>query len=354
MWPGPGDPRLPGSVWVLCKTGRVPGRQLPIGRIFSTILAVLCVAALAVLVVSMASAKSHPSADATSTATVGAATVAPPEGVITWPGTAATPPTAAPSLAPGIVVGATSSPAAAATTSAPPSTPAVESSTAASRPAAAPSSHAPSVVTYRLPLGFSTGNATQVVTVVASSYSSTTALLQTWNKASNGGWLPWGPAIIAHVGSQGLTTRPNETLSATPIGSFTLTRAFGYQANPGTGLPYTVTNPHDYWISQDTSQFAGCYNTMQSAPSSWCPYNQGDPNEHLYYERPYYANAVVIDYNTANAPGGIRLGAGSAFFFHVTDGTPTAGCVAIPQANLDAIMRWLTPGRHPRMLIGVN
>ena len=61
-----------------------------------------------------------------------------------------------------------------------------------------------------------------------------------------------------------------------------------------------------------------------------CAFTRGDPNEHLYYETPYYDYAVVIDYNTRNAPGGVRPGAGSAFFLHVTDGAPTAGCVAVP------------------------
>ena len=62
---------------------------------------------------------------------------------------------------------------------------------------------------------------------------------------------------------------------------------------------------------------------------------------------------MVIDYNTRNAPGGVHQGAGSAFFLHVTDGEPTAGCVAIPQADLVSIMTWLTPAAHPRILIGV-
>jgi L,D-peptidoglycan transpeptidase YkuD (ErfK/YbiS/YcfS/YnhG family) len=38
----------------------------------------------------------------------------------------------------------------------------------------------------------------------------------------------------------------------------------------------------------------------------------------------------------------------------VTDGAPTAGCVAIPQDNLTALMQWLTPSTHPRILIGVG
>jgi L,D-peptidoglycan transpeptidase YkuD (ErfK/YbiS/YcfS/YnhG family) len=49
----------------------------------------------------------------------------------------------------------------------------------------------------------------------------------------------------------------------------------------------------------------------------------------------------------------VRQGAGSAFFLHVTDGAPTAGCVAIPASRLVPLMRWLTPGTHPRILIGL-
>jgi L,D-peptidoglycan transpeptidase YkuD (ErfK/YbiS/YcfS/YnhG family) len=37
-------------------------------------------------------------------------------------------------------------------------------------------------------------------------------------------------------------------------------------------------------------------------------------------------------------------GAGSAFFLHVTNGSATAGCVAIAGGTLTAIMRWLRPG----------
>jgi L,D-peptidoglycan transpeptidase YkuD (ErfK/YbiS/YcfS/YnhG family) len=189
-----------------------------------------------------------------------------------------------------------------------------------------------------------TGSATEVITVVAASTASTTATLQAWTKAPGGGWLKHGSAVTAHVGSAGLTTHASESLSATPIGSFTLTRAFGRDANPGTAIPYHVTSPSDWWISQPGS----LYNTMQTCSGS-CSFTQGNPNEHLYYETPYYNYAVVIDYNT----GPVVQGAGSAFFLHVTDGAATAGCVAIPQANLVSIMQWLTPADSPRILIGV-
>jgi L,D-peptidoglycan transpeptidase YkuD (ErfK/YbiS/YcfS/YnhG family) len=201
----------------------------------------------------------------------------------------------------------------------------------------------------RLPLGYSTATATRVITVVASSHYKTTATLQAWTKASGGGWLKVGAAVTAHIGSDGMTTAPSESKSATPEGSFTLTQAFGRYSNPATALPYFKTTPADWWISQSGS----LYNTHQHC-SSGCAFRLGSPNEHLYYETPYYDYAVVIDYNTRNAPGGVRQGAGSAFFLHVSVGTSTAGCVAIPQSNLVSIMRWLTPSAHPPILIGVT
>jgi L,D-peptidoglycan transpeptidase YkuD (ErfK/YbiS/YcfS/YnhG family) len=202
-----------------------------------------------------------------------------------------------------------------------------------------------------LPLRFRTGKATRVITVTARSHSSTTARLQAWTKAPGGGWLKHGTAVTAHVGADGLSTHPSESRSATPIGSYTLTRAFGRNANPGTGLHYFRTRPSDWWISQ-----AGpLYNTHQRCASG-CSFRRGSPNEHLYYETPYYNYAVVIDYNTRNSPTGVVQGAGSAFFLHVHPaGTgATAGCVAIPQWKLVRLMRWLKPTAHPRILIGVT
>jgi L,D-peptidoglycan transpeptidase YkuD (ErfK/YbiS/YcfS/YnhG family) len=199
-----------------------------------------------------------------------------------------------------------------------------------------------------LPLRFSTGWATQVITVVAGSTGSTTAVMQAWTAAGAGRWVRHGSAVSAHVGAQGLTTSPSESRSATPIGSFKLTTAFGYYGNPGTRLPYLKTTPADWWISQS----GPLYNTHQRCSSN-CSFVQGAPNEHVYYETPAYDYAVVIDYNTANT-GHVTQGAGSAFFLHVTDGSATAGCVAIPRASLVSIMQWLIPADQPRILIGIG
>ena len=196
-----------------------------------------------------------------------------------------------------------------------------------------------------LPLHFATYKATRVITVVAHSHASTTATLQAWHKAPGGGWLRSGSSVTAHIGADGLSSSPSEFKSATPIGSFSLTQAFGRLSNPGTDLHYFKTRPSDWWISQS----GPLYNTHQRC-SSGCNFNQGSPNEHLYYETPYYNYAVVI-----NTPSGSSAYPhGSAFFLHVTDYNPTAGCVAIPQSKLRSIMGWLHPAQHPRILIGVT
>jgi L,D-peptidoglycan transpeptidase YkuD (ErfK/YbiS/YcfS/YnhG family) len=219
---------------------------------------------------------------------------------------------------------------------------------AAVKPPAKPAPKTVALRGQRLPVSGSTGLATRVITVKASSYGSTIATLQAWTAAPGGGWLKHGYPILAHVGSDGLSTAPSETRSASPVGSFTLTQAFGAYGNPGTALPYFKTNSSDWWISQS----GPLYNTHQHCASG-CGFTRGAPNEHLAYELPYYRYAVVIDYNTRNAPGGVHQGRGSAFFLHVTDGHATAGCVAISQANLVSLMKWLTPGARPRILIGV-
>jgi L,D-peptidoglycan transpeptidase YkuD (ErfK/YbiS/YcfS/YnhG family) len=198
-------------------------------------------------------------------------------------------------------------------------------------------------VSTGLPLNANTGTARQVVTVVAASTGSTTGTLQAWTKTSSG-WQRHGSAITAHLGSQGLTAHPSESKSATPIGSFTLTQAFGSASNPGTRLAYFRTDSSDWWVSDTSSHY---YNTHYRCASG-CPFDTG-AGENLRAAGFVYTYAVVIDYNRLP----VTPGAGSAFFLHVTDGGATAGCVSIPEAGLVSIMKWLDPSAHPRILIGV-
>jgi L,D-peptidoglycan transpeptidase YkuD (ErfK/YbiS/YcfS/YnhG family) len=194
-----------------------------------------------------------------------------------------------------------------------------------------------------LPLAVNTGSSTQVITVVAPSSGSTTARVTAWQRGASGWTAVVGP-VPAMVGRDGVG-RASERTSTTPAGTFSLTEAFGRQADPGTGLPYRTINASDYWVSDVNSTR---YNQFVECPSS-CPFDTS-AGEHLWDAGGSYNYAVVIDYNRWPA----TPGAGSAFFLHVTNGAPTAGCVAIDQGSLLRIMRWLDPAARPLIAIGVG
>ena len=195
-----------------------------------------------------------------------------------------------------------------------------------------------------LPVDQPAGNAQQVVTIAASSTSATTATLRAWQR-DGASWVPYGPPVVAHVGRSGITSHESEALTASPVGSYALTEAFGRLPNPGTRLPYFQTSPSDWWISQP-GQY---YNTHQVCSAN-CPFNTGTPNARLYYVAPQYDLAVVIDYNRTP----VVQGAGSGIFLHVTAGRPTNGCISVALPDLARVMRWLNPAAHPRILIGVQ
>jgi L,D-peptidoglycan transpeptidase YkuD (ErfK/YbiS/YcfS/YnhG family) len=183
----------------------------------------------------------------------------------------------------------------------------------------------------------------QVVTVVADSRSATTARLTAWELGADGWTAVLGP-VTARIGSAGQGTA-SETSTRTPAGTFSLTEAFGRAADPGTALPYRVVDGDDWWVSDVTSprynQYAEC------APGS-CDFDE-TAGEDLYAAGAVYDHAVVIDYNRGGTPG-----AGSAFFLHVSNGAPTAGCVAIDRGSLQTLLRWLDPAASPVISIGVG
>jgi L,D-peptidoglycan transpeptidase YkuD (ErfK/YbiS/YcfS/YnhG family) len=181
----------------------------------------------------------------------------------------------------------------------------------------------------------------QIVTVRSASATATTAQLDLWQLGGRGSYLHvWGP-VLAYVGELGIG-RASEGVARTPAGMFGLTQAFGNQPSNGTRLPYFQAGPYDWWNGQSGTP---AYNTHVHQVA-----NPGPASENLYYAGPVYAHAVVIDYNRFP----VRAGAGSAFFLHVTNGQPTAGCVALASSHLDTVMRWLDPKQHPVISIGVG
>jgi L,D-peptidoglycan transpeptidase YkuD (ErfK/YbiS/YcfS/YnhG family) len=156
----------------------------------------------------------------------------------------------------------------------------------------------------------------QAIVVSASGYGQSYATL-TASDRTDAGWVrrfgPW----TARIGRNGFAPigEKREGDGRAPSGTYGFSFFFGIQANPG--IDARVDDP-------------------------------GKSPETMY-SPPYYNYGAVIAYNTARTPG-----LGSAIFLHVSNGTSTAGCVALPQSELLDVLRWLKPSLNPRIRMGVG
>lgn len=193
------------------------------------------------------------------------------------------------------------------------------------------------------PAGAAPATAGQVITVRTASATATQGLLEAWQRRPDGSYRRGYGPVPAFVGAQGVGPA-QEGISRTPAGAFRLSEAFGTAANPGTTLPYRRVDGNDWWVSDTRS---AAYNTYRRCAPGRCPFDER-ASERLAV--PAYRNAVVIDYNRAP----VVRGAGSAFFLHVSNGRPTAGCVAVADAHLRWLLRWLRAAASPAISIGVG
>jgi L,D-peptidoglycan transpeptidase YkuD (ErfK/YbiS/YcfS/YnhG family) len=189
------------------------------------------------------------------------------------------------------------------------------------------------------------GKPGQVVTVKAASGTATTATVEGWELTSTGAYRRVAGPIQAYVGAAGVG-QAHEGSMRTPQGVFGLSQAFGIAANPGTALPWFQVDNSDWW--DEDAQSARYNQHVRCAPGS-CPFRES-VSEHLADYAVQYRYAVFFDYNVDP----VMPGAGSGFFLHVANGQPTAGCVAVPQDSMVWLLRWLTPGQHPVISIGVG
>lgn len=181
----------------------------------------------------------------------------------------------------------------------------------------------------------SVGSATQVLAVTGTGGSD--AKLDVWERTA-AGWAPvaGGVGIPAKIGEKGMSPNHFDGSMMTPKGIYTLDFAFGTQPDPGSGLKYVQVGSNHWW---DGDMKSPTYNTMQVCDEANCPFDTSLSAGTENLDIPQYAHAVVMGVNKARIPG-----KGGAFFVHSTDGGATAGCVAIDDAKLVTIMRWLRPG----------
>jgi L,D-peptidoglycan transpeptidase YkuD (ErfK/YbiS/YcfS/YnhG family) len=203
----------------------------------------------------------------------------------------------------------------------------------------------------------------QVVLVTAKSWDSTTGTVHVFEKKKKI-WTATQNPVNANLGYGGLVpgSKRKQGTGTTPTGTYAITWAFGIKSDPGTKMTYTKVDNNDAWTYNP--RVPSTYNVFQTANKTWA--NYGDYVERLSTYRKQYNYVAVLDFNlpagkiTTGSDGINRTdqsadtSRGGGIFLHVSNGTKTAGCIAIPQKTMRAILEWLDPKKNPVIVIQVT
>ena len=204
----------------------------------------------------------------------------------------------------------------------------------------------------------------QVIVVTAANTRTSYAKVRAYEKGPDGTWttvLDATPARLGYSGSVKGSARRQGT-GKTPIGTFSIVTTFGRLADPGTRMPYVKFDRNDAWTYNPQSP--STYNLFQTADRSWRSF--GDNVEWLWRYGSQYNYVAVLDYNLPK--GEVRTGAdgvrraenpadttkGGGIFLHVSNGKVTAGCIAIPEAEMAKVMRWIDPAKQPVVVVTLD
>lgn len=198
-------------------------------------------------------------------------------------------------------------------------------------------------------------NARQLILVITPDWNGDHALLRTYTRDTDG-WqavVAATPVAIGRAGSAwGIGMHPTqagvqkkEGDGRSPAGVFALGTAFGYAASASTGMPYAAMDADDWCIDVDGSPL---YNRIVDAREVGAAAVAGSSEPmrldlHADGDARYKLGFVIEHNSRGNA------GAGSCIFAHLwksADST-TAGCTAMTESAMRALLDWLQPGEHP-------
>jgi L,D-peptidoglycan transpeptidase YkuD (ErfK/YbiS/YcfS/YnhG family) len=180
-----------------------------------------------------------------------------------------------------------------------------------------------------------------VIAVAASGNGTSSATVTAYERGASGWKQVFGP-WFAYIGRNGVAPSgaKREGDGRTPSGVYGFDFMFGVDPDPGVHYSYRrITGSNIVW---DDDSYSPNYNLWIDTNTQ----SAGVKPESMNNVPSYYYGAV-IGYNDARTPS-----LGSAIFLHVSHGSSTAGCVALPSDELLSLLRWLDPGRSPRIAIG--
>ncbi|MBQ3526784.1 MAG: hypothetical protein IJA63_10980 [Akkermansia sp.] len=217
------------------------------------------------------------------------------------------------------------------------------------------------VVTLQVSVASVPTNCSQAVIGIAEGWNSSHVTLSVVEKNASGQWvrvlgpfkgrlgrngLVWGLGIHANPGR---ATVKREGDGRSPAGVFAIGGLWVTNKNyvkHHRSIPYVKVGPNDLWVSD--VNYPKLYNRHirldHPARTEW------ELREQMRQTDYAHSIKLLICHNTAERRGGPVVGAGSSIFFHIwrkNGGSPTAGCTAMAEANLRAIIARLQPSRHP-------
>jgi L,D-peptidoglycan transpeptidase YkuD (ErfK/YbiS/YcfS/YnhG family) len=184
----------------------------------------------------------------------------------------------------------------------------------------------------------------QVLLVIGNDPASATARVYFLEKVK-GSWRPvYGP-VDAMAGRSGfvLSEEKREGDCRTPTGIYPLEFAFGYAPRIPTKMAYRQATDGDIWVDDIESPD---YNKWVTRGND----RNATSCEQMRRQDDLYMYGIVVGYNR----NPVVKGRGSAIFFHVWKGPtkPTAGCIAMSEYDLVAILSGLDPSQRPVAVVG--
>jgi L,D-peptidoglycan transpeptidase YkuD (ErfK/YbiS/YcfS/YnhG family) len=198
-------------------------------------------------------------------------------------------------------------------------------------------------------------DARQLVLVTTADWNANQGTLRTFSM-EDGQWLSAAPAIPVTIGragsAWGMGLHPKqagplkqEGDGRSPAGVFDIGMAFGYADSARTALRYKAMTDSDYCVDVNASPL---YNRIVDARVTGKEAVAGSTEPmrrdiHLHGDQ-LYKMGFVIEHNSQGTPA-----AGSCIFAHLwrAPGAPTAGCTAMAEPAMQALLGWLQPERHP-------
>lgn len=196
------------------------------------------------------------------------------------------------------------------------------------------------------------GAAQKLIVVITPDWDTVQGTMARYQR-QDGTWQQVGRSIPVVVGKNGLAWNPriasgNSTLypgpvkhegdDRSPAGVFALTEIFGFASVlPGGGTYLPLTSNIECVDDSASRYYAQIVDRQKVGAIDW-------HSSEKMREVPGYRWGVVVDYNMDHT----TKGDGSCIFLHQWSGpaSGTAGCTAMPAADLDALVKWLAGEEH--------